>query len=295
MRLVVTGKSGQVATALAERGRAAGIAVIAVGRPEFDLSQAEDAETVLSQAKPDVVVSAAAYTAVDRAETDADAAWAINATAPGHLAAAAARLGVPIVHLSTDYVFEGSKPTPYVETDTTGPLGVYGASKLGGEQAVARATDDYAILRTAWVYSPFGNNFLKTMLRLGADRPELRVVDDQVGNPTSALDIADAVIGVARNLMARPDEASLRGIFHMTGSGEGSWADFACEIFARSAELGGPSPRVTRIATADYPTPARRPANSRMSSALLAKVHGIVMPDWKRSTADTVKRLVAGS
>lgn len=295
MRLVVTGKSGQVATALAERGRMAGITVIAIGRPEFDLGQAEHAETVLSQTQPDVVVSAAAYTAVDKAETDAEAAWAINATAPRHLAAAAKRLGVPIIHISTDYVFDGSKPAPYVETDATGPLGIYGASKLGGEQAVVGATDDYAILRTAWVYSPFGNNFLKTMLRLGADRPELRVVDDQYGNPTSALDIADAMIGVARNLVAHPGKASLRGIFHMTGRGEASWADFASEIFARSAELGRPSPKVTRIGTADYPTPARRPANSRLSSALLTQIHGIVMPDWKMSTADTVRRLVAGS
>lgn len=293
MRLVVTGKTGQVATALAER--AAGVTVIAVGRPELDLSQAENAEAILREAKPDAVVSAAAYTGVDKAESDAEAAWAINAEAPGHLAAAAARLGVPIVHLSTDYVFDGSKPAPYVESDATGPLGVYGASKLGGEEAVAGATDNHAILRTAWVYSPFGNNFLKTMLRLATDRPELRVVDDQFGNPTSALDIADAVIAVARNLVARPGEAKLRGIFHMTASGEGSWADFASEIFARSAELGGPSPKVTRITTADYPTPARRPANSRLSSALLAQVHGIVMPDWKMSTAETVKRLVAAS
>lgn len=294
MRLIVTGRAGQVATALAERGAAAGVEVIGVGRPEFDLADAGNAQAILAAARPDGIVSAAAYTAVDKAETDSEAAWAVNAAGPGHVAAAAARLGVPIIHISTDYVFDGSKGSPYVETDATAPLGVYGASKLAGEQAVSAATPDHAILRTAWVYSPFGNNFLKTMLRLAADRSELRVVDDQVGNPTSALDIADAVIGVARNMMARPDDAGLRGIFHMTGSGEGSWADFAGEIFALSAARGGPSARVTPIPSSEYPTPARRPANSRLSSALLANVHNIFMPDWKISAEQTVARLLAG-
>lgn len=293
MRLVVTGKDGQVATALAERGGAAGVQIVSVGRPELDLAGAGNAEAVLAAARPDVIVSAAAYTAVDKAETDAAAAWAVNAEGAGHVAAAAARLGVPIIHISTDYVFDGSKTTPYVETDATAPLGVYGASKLAGEQAVMAATPNHAILRTAWVYSPFGNNFLKTMLRLAADRPELRVVDDQVGNPTSALDIADAVIGAAGNLVARPGDAGLRGIFHMTGSGEGSWADFASTIFALSAARGGPAARVIRIPSSEYPTPARRPANSRLSSALLADIHDIFMPDWKISTEETVGRLVA--
>ena len=292
MRLVVTGKAGQVATALAERGRAMGVDVVAVGRPELDLAKAENAEAVLAAARPDVIVSAAAYTAVDKAEADAEAAWAVNATGAGHVAAAASRLGVPIIHISTDYVFDGSKDAPYVETDATGPLGVYGASKLAGEQAVMAATPDHAILRTAWVYSPFGNNFLKTMLRLAADRPELRVVDDQLGNPTSALDIADAVIQVAKNLVARPGDAELRGVFHMAGSGEGSWADFAREIIAASAARGGPSARVTGIPASEYPTPARRPANSRLSSARLANVHTIFMPGWKKSTEEVVARLV---
>ncbi len=292
MRLVVTGRAGQVATALVERGRAVGVEVVSVGRPELDLADAANAEAVLAAARPDVVISAAAYTAVDKAETDAEATWAVNAKGPGHIAAAAARLGVPIIHLSTDYVFDGTKTAPYVETDATAPLGVYGASKLAGEQAVAAATANHAILRTAWVYSSFGNNFLKTMLRLAGDRPELRVVDDQLGNPTSALDIADAVIGVARNLIARPDDTAFRGVFHMAGSGEASWADFASEIFALSAARGGPSSRVTPIPSTDYPTPARRPANSRLSSARLANVHDIFMPDWKISTAATVARLV---
>ena len=158
---------------------------------------------------------------------------------------------------------------------------------------MAAATPDHAILRTAWVYSPFGNNFLKTMLRVGAERPELRVVDDQIGNPTSALDIADAVLRVARNLHERPDDASLRGVFHLTGSGQASWADFAQAIFAASGERGGPNAAVTRITTADYPTPARRPANSRLNGDKLGQIHGIVMPAWQVSTQATVERLLS--
>lgn len=293
MRLLVTGKSGQVVSALIERGVAAAVDIVAVGRPEFDLANAEAGLSALADARPDVIVSAAAYTAVDKAESDQQAAEAINATGPSAIAGLAARIGVPIVHLSTDYVFDGSKTAPYLETDPTDPLGVYGRTKLAGEEAVTAAGPNHAILRTAWVYSPFGSNFLKTMLRVGAERAELRVVDDQVGNPTSALDIADAVLTVARNLYERPDDASLRGVFHMTGSGEASWADFATEIFAISEELGGPAAKVARITTADYPTPARRPANSRLSTTRLQQVHGVVMPAWQTSTRAAVARLLA--
>lgn len=291
MRLAVTGKTGQVASALLERGAVSGVGVLAVGRPEFDLAMPHTVEA-LEALRPDVIVSAAAYTAVDKAEAEAALAHSVNGAGPGVVAEAAARLGIPVIHISTDYVFDGSKQTPYVEDDPTTPLGVYGASKLAGEHAVAAATQDYAILRTAWVYSNFGNNFLKTMLRLAADRPELRVVDDQIGNPTSALDIADAVIAVARNLVERPDERQLRGVFHLAGAGEASWADFASEIMVAASERGGPAATVIRVGTADYPTPARRPANSRLSSAKLAEVHRFVMPDWKMSMRRIVARLV---
>jgi dTDP-4-dehydrorhamnose reductase len=292
MRLAVTGKTGQVSTALLERGAASGVEVVAVGRPEFDLAQSQSVADLFAAIRPDVIVSAAAYTAVDKAESEAALAQAVNGNGPGLVAEAAARLGIPVIHISTDYVFDGSKSGPYVENDATAPLGVYGTSKLAGERAVAAAGPDHAILRTAWVYSPFGNNFLKTMLRLAVDRPELRVVDDQRGNPTSALDIADAILAVARNLVERPRDNQLRGVFHLAGTGEGSWADFANEIMAASSERGGPAATVIRIGTADYPTPARRPANSRLSSAKLAETHGVVMPDWKVSTRETVARLV---
>jgi dTDP-4-dehydrorhamnose reductase len=295
MRLLVTGKSGQVVTALSERGAAADVEVVTIGRPEFDLSHAQAGRDVISGARPDVIVSAAAYTAVDKAESEAELAEKVNGQGPGILADMAETLCIPIIHLSTDYVFDGSKPLPYVESDPTRPLGVYGRSKLAGENAVAVATPNHAILRTAWVYSPFGSNFLKTMLRVGAERPQLRVVDDQIGNPTSALDIADAVLAVARNLVLHPDDSHLRGVFHLTGRGEASWADFASTIFSLSADLGGPRADVARITTADYPTAAQRPSNSRLDNALLVERHGIAMPDWQASTRATLERLLAGT
>lgn len=295
MRLLVTGKTGQVVTALIERGAAIGVDIVALGRPEFDLANAQAGMDAIAAAKPDAIVSAAAYTAVDKAETDEAAAEAVNANGPGVVAGIAAQLGVPVIHLSTDYVFDGSKPEPYIETDATNPLGVYGRTKLAGEHAVTAATPNHAILRTAWVYSPFGNNFLKTMLRIGADRPELRVVADQLGNPTSALDIAEAVLRVARNLTEQPDNHDLRGVFHVVGSGDASWADFATEIFAILKELGGPSPNVSRITTAEYPTPARRPANSRLNTSKLQNIHGVALPAWKTSTRATIARLLAGT
>lgn len=289
MRIAVTGKTGQVVSALLERA-GSGVEVIALGRPELDLADPATIEPAIRAARPDVVVSAAAYTAVDKAEGDADAAFAINATGPGEVARVAAALGVPLIHISTDYVFDGSKSAPYVEGDPVAPLGVYGASKEAGERAVLAAHPQAVILRTAWVYSPFGANFVKTMLRLAETRPELGVVADQIGNPTSALDIADGVLKVAANLLA--DRLAPRGIFHMTGSGEASWADFAEAIFAASAGVGGPSAKVNHIGTKDYPTPAARPANSRLDCAALQAAHGVRLPDWRASTAQVVARLV---
>ena len=292
MRILVTGREGQVARSLLERGSLAGHEMIALGRPELDL--AGDAAAIvdaIEAARPDVVVSAAAYTAVDKAGSESDAAFAVNANGPGAVAKAARKLGVPLIHLSTDYVFDGSKASPYVEEDMPDPMGVYGASKLAGEDVVLATHGNVAILRTAWVYSPFGANFVKTMLGLASDRDEVAVVADQRGNPTSALDIADGVLAVAANLVAN-DDPVLRGIFHMTGSGEASWAEFAEAIFAASAAAGGPSARVRPISTRDYPTPAKRPANSRLDSSKLALVHGTTLPDWKKSTETVVSRLV---
>ena len=297
MRIAVTGGPGQLVLSMAERGALVGHDAIAVGPPALDLSAPDDEAIYAALAAafdglgPDAVVNAAAHTAVDKAESERDLAFAINAAGAGAVARAAARLDVPLVHVSTDYVFSGDKAEPYLETDPTGPTGVYGASKLAGEEAVRASGTDYAILRTAWVYSPFGANFVKTMLRVAESREELGVVDDQHGCPTSALDLADAVIAVAVNLQARSDPG-LRGLFHATGSGEGSWADLAEAIFATSAANGGPSARVNRITTADYPTPARRPANSRLDCSKLAALHGVRLPHWRQSVEQVTARLV---
>lgn len=291
MRIAVTGKTGQVVTSLVERAAGTDVEIVPIGRPELDLADAGSVRQALEALKPDVIVSAAAYTAVDKAESEEEAAFAVNAAGAGAVAAAAAALGVPVIHISTDYVFPGDKPAPYVESDPTGPVSVYGRSKLEGERLVAQATPNHVILRTAWVYSPFGANFLKTMLRLAETRDHLRVVADQHGTPTSALDIADTVIAIARRLVADPDPA-LRGIFHMTGSGEATWADFAEAIFAGLSARTGKAVTVERIPASEYPTPAKRPANSRLSNDKLEKAYQLRLPDWKNSTDAVIERLV---
>jgi dTDP-4-dehydrorhamnose reductase len=292
MRIVVTGREGQVVRSLLERGSHAGHEIVPLGRPELDLAQEPRAIiSTIEAARPDVLVSAAAYTAVDKAENEPDLAFAINERGAGAVARAARLLDVPLVHLSTDYVFDGAKEAPYVEDDATGPTGVYGASKLAGERAVLAEHDNSAILRTAWVYSPFGANFVKTMLRLAASRDEIGVVSDQRGNPTSALDIADGVLTVAANLH-RDGEPALRGVFHMTAEGDANWAEFAEAIFVAAARRDGPSAGVKHIGTADYPTPARRPANSRLECGKLARTHGIRLPNWRPSTEAVVMRLL---
>jgi dTDP-4-dehydrorhamnose reductase len=289
-RLLVTGRNGQVATALAERAAVhRGFEVLALGRPELDLEQPASVEAAILAAKPDLVVNAAAYTAVDKAETESDRAFAANRDGAGAAARAARALGVPILHLSTDYVYPGDKPTPYVESDATGPTSVYGRSKLEGEQAVMAAHPNAIILRTAWVYSPFGANFVKTMLRLAKDRDVLRVVDDQSGNPTSAIDIADAILRLAPGLGLEPAS----GIYHLCGSGSTSWCGFARAIFAESARRGGPAPRVEAITTAEYPTPAKRPANSRLDTAAFTRRFGFALRPWPEAMAETVARLLA--
>ncbi|WP_095091971.1 dTDP-4-dehydrorhamnose reductase [Mesorhizobium sophorae] len=292
MRLVVTGREGQVALSLLEAGqRHAGVEVIAIGRPELDLAKPDTVIDIIAAAEPDIVVSAAAYTAVDQAEDEPDLAFAVNAVGAGKVAEAAAQLGIPVIHLSTDYVFDGSASGAYVETDATAPRSVYGASKLAGEQAVAAANPRHLILRTAWVYSPFGKNFVKTMLRLAADRDEISVVADQWGNPTSALDIADAVLHAAATLHGNKSFAAF-GVYHLAGTGEANWSGFARHILDTSRVSGGPWARVRDIATKDYPTKARRPANSRLSSAKFASVFGWNAPDWRQSTEAVARRVL---
>ncbi|MET3761235.1 dTDP-4-dehydrorhamnose reductase [Sphingomonas sp. UYEF23] len=284
-------------TSLAERGVQGGHEVVTIGRPEVDLADPSSIYEPLRAAAPDVVVSAAAYTAVDRAESERDLAYAINGVAAGAIADAAYRLGVPLIHISTDYVFDGRLDRPYTEQDQTRPTGLYGASKLAGEEAVLAAYPrNSVILRTAWVYSPFGNNFVKTMLRLATQHAEVSVVDDQRGNPTSALSIADGILQIADNILSEADyNPALRGVFHMTADGEASWADFAQAIFEVSAAAGGPSAVVKRIPSEAYPTPAARPANSRLCCDGLRAAHGVILPTWRGALQTVVLRLLANN
>ena len=293
MRILVTGKEGQVDTSLQQLGDATpGIEVVRIGLPEIDLSRPETLEAPIRIARPDVIISSAAYTAVDKAESEHGLAYAINGDAPGELARVAAALDIPILHMSTDYVFHGDKDGAYVETDTPGPASIYGLSKLAGEMAVATATANHVILRTAWVFSPFGNNFVKTMLRLGETRDEINVVADQHGCPTYAPEIARALLAVAQRVVADPDPA-LRGIFHLTGPGETTWAAFATAIFHDAAARGYRSITVNPIPTAAYPTPAKRPANSRLNGAKLFNNYGLKLDTWQESLNNCLDRLLA--
>ncbi|WP_346364316.1 dTDP-4-dehydrorhamnose reductase [Bosea sp. (in: a-proteobacteria)] len=289
----MTGRTGQVVQSLLACAQAADVTVIPVARPELDLSQPDGIRQALANVQPDCIVNAAAYTAVDRAESEPDLAMRINGEGAGAVAAAAAALGVPLIHISTDYVFDGLAPRPWLESDPVGPLSAYGRSKLAGEEAIAASPADWTILRTAWVYSPYGANFVKTMLRLAESRDEIGVVCNQSGSPTSAPDLAEVIIAMAKALIARPGDTLLRGVFHAAGTGEASWADLAEAVFAASAALGGPSASVRRIPTSDYPTPARRPANSRLDCSLLAERHSLRLPPWQDSVKTCVATLLA--
>ncbi|MFK0275004.1 dTDP-4-dehydrorhamnose reductase [Ensifer sp. NPDC090286] len=291
-RIVVTGLKGQVVQSFVEQGKGRSDAeVIPLGRPQLDLKDPSCIDGVIRAAAPDVIISAAAYTAVDHAEADETRAYAINAVAPQELARVAKALNIPIIHLSTDYVFDGTKSTPYTESDRVCPVNVYGKSKWEGERSVAAGTENHVILRTAWVYSPFGRNFVRTIIRNAESRTELPVVMDQIGNPTSALDLTTAIIGIAHNLLAS-DAQVLRGTFHLAGTGDASWADVAEKILALSQGLGGPSAKVNRILATDYPTAAARPSNSRLNCSKIARHHGISLPYWKSSIEATVRRVI---
>lgn len=290
MKLVVVGIAGQLAQSLAAAAKP-DVTVVTIGRPAVDLARPETIAVAIAAAAPDVVVNAAAYTAVDKAESDSEAAFAVNATGAGAIAAAAEACGAPLIHISTDYVFDGSAARAYRETDAVSPLGVYGRSKLEGERLVQAAAPRHVILRTAWVHSPYGHNFVKTMLRVAATRPELSVVDDQIGNPTFAPHLAAGIIEVARQIAGRPDAAW--GVYHAAGTGDVTWCGLAREIFAVSARHGGPTAHVKAITTAEYPTPARRPANSRLDCGKLAAAFGVRLPRWEAGVEACVTALAS--
>ena len=286
MRVLVFGKTGQVALALQRQAGRHGAILTALGREVADLADPAACAAVLAARidAVDVVINAAAYTAVDRAEAEPDLARLVNAAAPAALAQVAAAAGKPFLHISTDYVFDGSGSRPWHVDDPTGPLGVYGATKLAGEQGVVAAGGSHAILRTSWVFSADGSNFVKTMLRLGGQRDSLNVVADQIGGPTPADDIADALLKMAQALHAGQGTP---GTYHFAGSPDVSWAAFAREIFVQA----GMAVRVVDIPSTDYPTPARRPANSRLDCTSLQAAFGIARPDWRSGLAQVLRAL----
>jgi dTDP-4-dehydrorhamnose reductase len=284
MKVLVFGKTGQLATEL--QRRAGDAEIDARGRAKADLTKPDDCARIVADCDADAVVIAAAYTAVDKAESDEDGARTVNATAPGAIARAAAAKGLPLVHVSTDYVFDGAGEQPFSVDAPTGPLGAYGRTKLAGEIAVRDAGGPHAILRTSWVVSAHGNNFVKTMLRLGNQRDRLTIVADQVGGPTPAAALADACLAVASRLLHDP---SVTGTYHVTGGPDVSWADFAREIFRQS----GIACAVADIPTSEYPTPARRPLNSRLDNSLTEAVFGLPRPDWRTGLHDILQDLGA--
>lgn len=305
MRVLVFGRSGQLARALALQAREHDPALDAIrllGRGELDLAALEPgagfeslpadlAESLVAFA-PTHLVNAAAYTAVDRAESEPEAAFRLNRDGAGAVARLARGLSAALVHISTDYVYDGTKDGPYVETDRPDPRSVYGASKLAGEALVSEIHPGAVILRTAWLYSPYGHNFVKTMLRLAGERPRLSVVCDQVGCPTSAMDLATAVLALLPRLSAIPEAGVASGIFHAAATGETSWHGFAEAIFATSRRLEGPWVPVDPIPGADYPTPARRPANSRLSCEKVQSVFGLALPPWEQGLEDCLTHLL---
>ena len=283
MKLLVIGRSGQLATELQARADSA-LEITALPRETVDLTDPESAARAIQESEADAVINAAAYTAVDKAESEEETARLVNAAAPAAMARAAAERGLPFLHVSTDYVFAGDGTAAWKPDDPTGPLGVYGRTKLEGEDGVRAAGGTHAILRTSWVFSAHGANFVKTMLRLGRERERLTVVADQIGGPTSAADIADTLIIMARGLIADPGKS---GTYHFSGAPDVSWADFAREIFSQA----GLTVEVAAIPTSAYPTPARRPANSRLDCSSLTAGFGIPRPDWRQGLAAVLKQL----
>jgi dTDP-4-dehydrorhamnose reductase len=289
MRVVVTGRAGQLVTSLVERGGTEpGLVIVPIGRPELDLETPGAAERAIAAANPDVVINAAAYTAVDLAEDEPERALRVNGEAAGEIASAARRAGAPVIQISTDYVFDGRSESPYREDAATNPVGAYGRSKLLGEERVRSANPDHVIVRTAWVYGPFGKNFLKTMMTAAKVRDELSVVADQHGNPSSSIDIADGLLALLRRWRAG-DRRGLGQTYHLAGTGATSWFDFAGFIFEECARTGRPSAKVKPIKTEDWPTKAVRPANSMLDSTKFQTDFGYRMPDWQQSTANVVR------
>ncbi len=285
--ILVIGRSGQLAQALAALGRPD---IVFAGRPEADLTEPPSLARALEDRRPAVVLNTGAYTSVDGAESEPDTARAVNADGPASLAALCARAGVPLIHLSTDCVFDGRKATAYKPEDPAGPLCVYGATKLAGERAVAAAGPRHLIIRVSWIFSQYGNSFVRTMLKAAGAREEVTVVNDQYGCPTHAPTLAQALVRIAE-AAASPGFGAW-GTFHLAGAGETDRASMTREIYAESARRGGPSARVRGVASAEYPTPATRPLNARLDMTHTTRVFGVTLPDWRLGLAETVAAIL---
>jgi len=278
MKILICGQHGQVSRELQQRLQGLG-ELIVLGRDQLDLANAEQIRQQVRAHRPSLIINAAAHTAVDQAESEPDAAFAINAIAPGILAEEAKALGIPLIHYSTDYVFDGSKPAPYTEADTPNPLGVYGQSKLAGEQAIAAVGGQYLVLRTSWVYSNHGNNFLLTMQRLLQEKPQMRIVADQIGAPTWAGSIANSTLALIERWQA--GTAGEWGVYHLTAQGETSWFGFAEAIGEHLRKQGKACAELEAIPSSAYPTPAQRPLNSRLDCSRLQQQWHVSQPQWQ--------------
>jgi dTDP-4-dehydrorhamnose reductase len=293
MTILVIGSDGQVGSELVRRGPAADCAVVGLDRPVLDMTDGHAVQQAFARVRPALVINAAAYTAVDAAEAEPEEAFAVNRDGVANLAQCCAQQRIPLLHISTDYVFDGTQSSPYRETDVPHPLGIYGASKLAGEEVLSERLAEHILLRTAWVYSAHGKNFVKTMLRLGRERKALKVVTDQHGSPTAAGDIAQALLSIGRQVLSPGFEHW--GTYHYAGAGHVSWYELAVAIFDLACEFGvGQVPTVHPITTAEYPTAARRPANSVLDCQRIREVFGIVPRPWRDSLAEVVKSLVIG-
>lgn len=291
--ILVIGCRGQVGRELMAAQLPVGVSRIGVGHGDLDLTDRDAVRHVVDRSRPALLVNAAGYTAVDRAESEPEAAFAVNAEGPAHLAEVATATGIPLLHLSTDYVFDGAKAGAYTEDDPIGPLGVYGASKAAGEQAIRARLERHVIVRTSWVFGTHGTNFVRTMLRLGRERDRLQVVADQRGCPTGAADIADAIVGIARQLLIER-RYDAWGTYHFAGRGSTTWYGFAEAIFERAAPFWGRRPEVTPITTAEYPTPARRPAASVLDCTRFERTFALPRRPWT-DQLDTALRSLLGA
>lgn len=287
--ILLTGAKGQLGWEIARQATIAGLPCHAMDRGRLDISLSEAVCDTVGRLAPSVVINAAAYTNVDKAETDADNAFSINRHGAANLAKACAKTEIPLIHISTDYVFDGTKRTPYTECDPVSPLGIYGESKLAGEVAVRNLCPKHVILRTAWVYGVHGQNFAKTMLQLGRDRERIKVVDDQFGNPTFAGDLASAILALVRRLQPGTWPEQGFGTFHIAGEGTTTWCGFARAIFEEARPRLEHVPKIEAITTADYPTPAKRPCYSVLDCGRVARIHGITLRPWTVGLAEMLE------